>query len=160
MPRTIVSNGQGARASALQLLWAGALGIALVFSLLFGSASLARAQAADPDAIQQVISQQIAAFQVDDGERALSFASDMIRGIFRNHDRFMRMVRGGYQAVYRPRSVQFLPLTERDGKPVQPVALIGPDGLAYEARYEMVWQVGDGWRINGVWLVRLNQVGV
>lgn len=162
MSRTISRTGQ--RAAVLQLLWAGALGIALMFGLLFGplfgSIGQARAQAVDSGAIQQVISQQIAAFQADDGERAFSYASDMIRGLFGNHTRFMQMVRGGYQAVYRPRSVQFLSLTERDGKPVQPVALVGPDGRAYEARYEMIWQAGDGWRINGVWFVQPSQFGV
>src|SRR5882762_11986779 len=63
--------------------------------------------AADRTAVRAVVEQQLAAFQRDDGRAAFSLASPTIQQQFRSSDNFMRMVRTGYQPVYRPRDVQF-----------------------------------------------------
>src|SRR5215212_3591118 len=57
--------------------------------------------------VRRVISDQIAAFKANNGERALSFAAPSIRTAFPTADVFMAMVRGGYAPVYRPSQVTF-----------------------------------------------------
>ena len=61
----------------------------------------------------------------------------------------MDMVRGPYRPVYRPRLVDFGELVEIDGKLVQKVELIGPDGTQVLAHYTMIRRP-EGWRIDGV----------
>lgn len=113
-------------------------------------ASGATAQSDGPaDAIRQVITKQLLAFQADDFETAFTFASPTIQGIFQNPERFGAMVRNGYPMVWRPADVQFGGLDSRGGRQVQTVFLTGQDGRLYEAVYEMVL-TGDGWEINGV----------
>src|SRR5262249_32567885 len=108
---------------------------------------------ADRAAIRAVIEQQLAAFQHDDGEGAFAFASPSIRGMFGTADNFMAMGRGGYQAVYRPRSVAFGTLVEASGALVQLVDLVGPDNLPVVAAYEMLRLPDGTWRINGCTLL-------
>jgi hypothetical protein len=65
----------------------------------------------------------------------------------------MAMVRSGYRAVYRPRSVRFGALERVADNLVQIVDLIGPAGESVRALYIME-RDGDGaWRINGVSLL-------
>ena len=73
---------------------------------------------------------------------------------------FLDMVRRGYQPVYRPRSVEFATLGVEDGVVVQRVELIGPDGLAYTARYSMERQADGLWRISGCELMHSRRLGV
>jgi hypothetical protein len=105
-----------------------------------------------PAEIQAVIEAQLAAFRRDDGAAAFALASPTIRGIFRTPERFMEMVRGGYQPVYRPRRYRFLELGMERGQPVQRVLFVGPDGMAVIALYLMERQPDGGWRIDGVFL--------
>ena len=91
----------------------------------------------DRAAIRDVVEQQLAAFQRDDGRAAFGLASPTIQQQFRSPDNFMRMVRTGYLPVYRPREVQFGALATIDGDIVQRVELVGPDG---------------SWKINGCFL--------
>ena len=105
--------------------------------------------AADRQAIQAVIVQQIAAFRRDDGEAAFAFAAPRIREIFATPDNFMRMVREGYQPVYRPREVNFGTLSTLEGRLVQHVLLIGPDGAPVTALYSMELQPDGSWKISG-----------
>lgn len=104
---------------------------------------------ADVAAIRGVIGDQIDAFRHDDGERAFGYASPMIKGMFRDPDTFMGMVRGAYQPVYRPQRFEFRDLGEEGGAWVQRVLLIGPDGVPVVARYMMQRQPDGSWLING-----------
>ena len=61
----------------------------------------------DEQEIISVVSQQLQAFQDDDFEKAYSFASPIIKKIFPSSKVFGEMVVGQYQAVYRPKSVNF-----------------------------------------------------
>jgi hypothetical protein len=108
----------------------------------------------DQAAIEALISDQIAAFQRDDGTTAYSMAAPAIQDLFPSVDEFMAMVRQGYAPVYRPRSVVFGALSAGDGGPVQQVYLTGPDGLAYTAVYALERQPDGSWRIAGCVLVR------
>ena len=105
--------------------------------------------AADRQAIRAVIAQQIAAFRRDDGEAAFAFAAPRIREIFTTPDNFMRMVREGYQPVYRPREVNFGTLSTLEGRLVQRVLLVGPDGVPVTALYFMEMQPDGSWKISG-----------
>ena len=126
-------------------------------ALLLASALLlagpARAQddatAAPAPAIRAVIDGQLQAFRHDDGAGAFAFASPDIQAIFQTPDRFMAMVKGAYQPVYRPRSVEFRDLATEAGRLVQRVLLVGPDGVPVIARYLMEQQPDGSWKIDG-----------
>ena len=107
-------------------------------------------------AIRQVIESQFAAFRRDDGVDAFSYASPGIRTRFGTAETFMHMVRQGYPAVYRSRGAEFLGVRIKDGRPVQAVRLIGPDGRAVVALYEMEQQPDGSWKIAGVYLLPLD----
>jgi ketosteroid isomerase-like protein len=113
--------------------------------------------AADRTAIRTVVAQQLAAFQRDDGPAAFSLASPTIQQQFRSSDNFMRMVRIGYQPVYRPREVQFGAIATVNGDIVQRVELIGPDGKPALALYVMQRQPNGSWKINGCFLTASEQ---
>jgi ketosteroid isomerase-like protein len=113
--------------------------------------------AADRSAIRAVIEEQLAAFQRDDGNAAFRLASPTIQQQFRSPGNFMRMVRTGYQAVYRPRDVAFGEIEIKDGVIIQRVEVIGPDGAPALAHYVMQRQPDGSWRINGCFLTASEQ---
>jgi hypothetical protein len=123
--------------------------------LILGTGDLA-AQAPAPDVsagdraiIRRVIEDQMAAFRRDDAPGAFAFASPDIQSMFGTPENFIAMVQQGYQPVYRPRAVTFSEMVGDAEHPVQLVDLVGPNGEAVTAAYEMV-QLPDGsWRING-----------
>ncbi len=117
-------------------------------------------EAADVQGIRRVIEQQIDAFKRDDGNRAFSFAAPAIRKIFPTAEIFMRMVRQKYQPVYRPRSFAFDALTRIDGRLVQPMRVVGPDGVPVTALYIMERQPDGSWKIGGCVLTREAGKGV
>ena len=93
------------------------LAIVLAFGVVAGGIARAEVSDADRAEIRTIIQNQIAAFQRNDGETAYSYASPTIRGLFPTVDRFMAMVRDGYQPVYRPRSVVFGEVVETANGP-------------------------------------------
>ena len=124
--------------------------LALVLLLLFAGAPRAQSVApADQAAIQAVVAAQLDAFRRDDETAAFGYASPMIQGMFETPTRFMDMVRGPYRPIYRPRLVEFGEIIEVEGRPVQKVEIIGPDGTAVLALYTMIRRP-EGWRIDGV----------
>ena len=82
------------------------------------------------------------------------FASPSIQKRFGSPDVFLTMVARGYPQVYRPRSFQFAERASRDGATLQKVIVVGPDGVAVAAYYEMI-QVDGKWRINGCQIAKL-----
>jgi hypothetical protein len=110
--------------------------------------------APDQAAIRHVIEAQLAAFQRDDGAEAFGYATPMIQQKFGDAQNFMAMVKGGYPAVYRPRSVTFDKLVDTEFGPDQILRVIGPDGHAYTAHYIMQKQPNGSWMINGCYLTR------
>lgn len=132
--------------------------IMCLFAVFLTLALPARAEQLSPQDeadFRAIISDQIAAFQADDGARAYSHAAPMIRQNFPDPDRFMGMVRQGYPPVYRPKSYSFGKAGfSASGRPIQKVTIIGPDGLTYEAIYTMERQPDGTWQINGCALVR------
>lgn len=115
------------------------------------------AHAAEPGeagAIRAVIEAQLRAFRADDGAAAFAFASPDIKRLFGDPERFMAMVRNGYQPVYRPREVEFRDLVPEGGRLVQRVLLVGPDGVPVIAAYLMEQQPDGSWLIDGCILER------
>ena len=112
------------------------------------------------EAFRAVVSAQMAAFARDDGDAAFAFATPSIQRLFATPERFMAMVRGGFQPVYRPQSVAFeapirvhAPQGSGDGSGealAQPVRVTGPDGRPVLAMYHMERQPDGSWRIAGV----------
>jgi len=110
--------------------------------------------AADREAIRQVIVQQLDAFQRDDEVEAFSYAAPSIQAQFKTPAEFMRMVRSAYEAVYRPRSTEFLEVFVTDGQVVQPLQVVAPDASVLVAFYLMERQQDGRWRISGCVLGR------
>ncbi len=108
---------------------------------------------ADRSSIREVIESQLAAFQRDDGARAFSYASPTVRRQFVTPERFMHMVRTGYAPVYRPREVDFRDLVVAGDVPAQKVLFVGPDGVPVMAIYPMQRQADGSWKIDGCFLV-------
>jgi hypothetical protein len=127
--------------------------IVTLASLLVTAAGLADDDAglaaADREAIRQVIMQQLDAFQRDDEVEAFSYAAPSIQAQFKTPAEFMRMVRSAYQAVYRPRSKEFLEVLVTDGQVVQPLQVVAPDASVLVAYYLMERQPDGMWRISG-----------
>jgi len=136
--------------------------LALLLILTFAPAE-ARAielAATDRSAIRDVVAAQLDAFQRDDGAAAFGYASPSIRELFRTAEGFMAMVREGYAPVYRPRRVDFAEIVEFRGYPTQRVRLVGPDGVPVIANYLMERQPDGTWRIDGVILEEVEDLGV
>ena len=117
------------------------------------------ASAEEPaDSIQAVISDQIAAFRASDVDRAFTHASPTIQQKFGDSQSFGRMVAYAYPMVWRPRSFQMQQLVDTDYGPVQVVLFEDAAGVMHEAGY-LMQQVDGIWRINGVQLRQVPQVG-
>ncbi|MGE0725605.1 MAG: DUF4864 domain-containing protein [Alphaproteobacteria bacterium] len=127
--------------------------LVVALGLMLAPAALGQTPA-DRAAIEGVIRDQMAAFRRDDGAAAFAFAAPAIQAQFGTPAVFMEMVRTGYMAVYRPRSVEFRDLVTIDGQPVQRVLVVGPDGRAELAHYVMERQGDGAWRIAGCFLTR------
>ena len=134
----------------------------LVFGIVFwigwsGSIFAADVLPAEP-AIEDTIQGQIEAFQADDFAGAFGFASPNIQMLFRDADNFGSMVRNGYPMVWRPDELRFLELREIAGNLWQKVLVRDGAGVVHILDYQMI-QTADGWRINGVQLLRTPDVG-
>jgi Domain of unknown function (DUF4864) len=114
---------------------------------------------ADAAAIRAVISHQLGAFLKDDERAAFSDASPTIQRVFHDPDAFMQMVRSAYQPVYRSSDVEFRELADVNGRLIQRVYMVGPDGIAVLADYEMQRQPDGSWRINGCYIARAPDQG-
>ena len=106
----------------------------------------------DESDIVNVVKLQLEAFQQDDFEKAYSYASPIIKQIFKNADEFKNMIKSGYQAVYRPKSINFGPVELIDGVPILIVYLVDPEGIFVTATYTMQKQDTGKWLINGCML--------
>ena len=116
------------------------------------------AVAQESDAIEDVIANQLSAFNDRDVQTAWSFASPMIQGLFGNPDNFGMMVEQGYPMVWTNSDVQFLELREIAGQFYQKVMIRDATGQRHVMEYAMV-DTPAGWLINGVSELPLLDVG-
>ncbi|NQW09116.1 MAG: DUF4864 domain-containing protein [Alphaproteobacteria bacterium] len=127
---------------------------ALVLALaLLLTTTAPRAAELDSPAFRAVIGAQVDAFRRQAWSEAFGYASPSIRTLFGTVDRFRSMVLNGYEAVVRPRVFEFEAPAEIDGRPTQPVFVVGPDGVARRALYFMERQPDGRWLIDGCMLL-------
>ncbi len=137
---------------AVVLFTAGPLGHSVL------AQDVQRPAPADQQAILGTIESQLDAFQRDDGPQAFSYATPQLRRLFGTAENFMAMVRGGYQPVYRPQTVEFLDARIIEGRTGQAVRFVGPQGDAVIAIYTMEQQPDGSWRIAAVQLIPTGEV--
>jgi Domain of unknown function (DUF4864) len=112
---------------------------ALLFVFLLAPA---RAESADQQAFQAVISGQLDAFKTEDYQTAYSYAAPIVKGVFPNVDTFMAMVKRGYGPIYKNSKYVFTELkTDTLGRPAQHVIITASDGKRYEAVYAQMVEI-------------------
>lgn len=122
-----------------------------VFLMISGAAD------AQDNTIEDVITDQLQAFNDRDIAGAWEHASPMIKGMFQTPENFGRMVETGYPMVWDNSDVRFLDADEFGAATRQEVQIQGPDGLFYILDYTMI-QTPDGWQINGVQVIPAPEV--
>jgi hypothetical protein len=120
----------------------------LVLSLLV-ALGLSGSVSADGAGIEATISGQIEAFRADDFDRAFTYASPGIQGLFGTSQNFGLMVRQGYPMVWRPAEVEYLELREIAGNLWQKVRITDAAGTLHILDYQMI-ETESGWKINAV----------
>jgi hypothetical protein len=150
-------NREGAMRALAVLL------MALLLATPLAAARADEAPSAQPsserEAIHGVIQHQLDAFRADNAGAAFGYASPNIQGMFGDAEHFMAMVKTGYPPVYRPRSSAFGGLVDIDGRTVQKVRFVGPDGRAALALYYMEREADGTWKIDGCQLTEDDAVG-
>ena len=111
----------------------------------------------NPD-IEATISGQFDAFRAEDVGEAWQFASPNIQALFGSPARFGMMVQQGYPMVWDPGQVTFIDLQTMGGLIVQRVEVIDQAGNAHYLGYAMI-ETPEGWRINGVQVLRAPTLG-
>lgn len=104
------------------------------------------------DSIVSVIDDQLRAFKADDAAKAYSHAAPNIRQQFSNPTGFMKMVREGYQPVYRPQSYSFEELRMTQMGPAMRVQITDANGKVWNAIYTLEQQADGRWQITGCYL--------
>lgn len=134
---------------------------ALAWSLLFGAVLLgsvfasslqhavATPSAASPQALQQVVRQQLSALEKQDAGEAFALADPSLRTQFGDADTFLATVREQYPMLMHPASLLFL-RPETDGTiAMQKVRLIDDEGSTWSLTYLLDRQQDNQWRIAG-----------
>jgi len=130
---------------------------AVCASIFWSTASQAQEVLPPEPGIEGTITAQIDAFLRDDFAKAFTYASPNIQGMFGSSERFGQMVQRGYPMVWRPADVEYQDLREIAGNLWQRVKIQDQSGRFHYLDYQMI-QTGDGWRINGVQLLRMPDV--
>ena len=113
---------------------------------------------AQDDTVESTIRSQIDAFLQDDFPTAFGFASPGIRAMFGTPERFGQMVTQGYPMVHRPADLRLLDSRSEDSRLLQRVEITDGQGRLHLLDYEML-ETPDGWRIDGVFLLRSDALG-
>ena len=114
--------------------------------------------AQDADAIEDVIGNQLDAFNNRDVSEAWQYASPNIKRLFGNPGNFGRMVQQGYPMVWDNADVRFLELRDIRGNLWQKVMVRDAQGGLHILDYQMI-ETADGWQSNGVQLLPAPDVG-
>lgn len=119
---------------------------------------LPAAALAQGDEIAATIDAQMQAFIARDADKAFSYASPMIQGMFGTPDNFAAMVQQGYPMVWTPESTKMLELRTIAGALWQRVYVTDAQGKGWFLDYQMI-ETPDGWKINGVQVLPGTDVG-
>ena len=134
------------------------LALGLVIGAFLGGAAMAAEQMPREPEIEGTISSQIEAFLADDFPTAFTFASPNIQMLFGSPERFGSMVQNGYPMVWRPAETRFLELRSINGLLWQKVMIRDRAGDIHILDYQMI-PTSEGWKINGVQILRKPDVG-
>ena len=107
---------------------------------------------------KNIISGQINAFKTRNHERAFGYAAPGLQKLFGSTDRFIKMVKSGYGAIYGAQSWSYGRSTLKDGALLQEVMLSGPHGRDWVALYTLKQQADGRWRITSVLIKKSNAV--
>ena len=126
--------------------------VAIIFSMvmLVGTAQAQSVSADSTTATQEVIRDQLSAFQAGDYDRAFSHAAPTIKQIFQTKERFITMVKNGYAPLYDPESYAFSRNIEQGGSIYQEVLVTDQNGKQWQAVYTLKQQGDGSWKITGV----------
>lgn len=116
------------------------------------------ALAQDNGAIEDVIGNQLDAFNNRDVDEAWTYASPNIKRLFGSSSNFGNMVQQGYPMVWDNADVRFLELRDVGGMLWQKVMVRDAGGALHILDYQMV-ETAEGWQINGVQLLAAPDVG-
>ncbi|MGI9356937.1 MAG: DUF4864 domain-containing protein, partial [Rhizobiaceae bacterium] len=86
-------------------------------------------------AAQSIIDNQIKSFRSGDFEQAFSHASPNLKKMFGSAEKFVRMVKSGYGAIYGAQRWSFGRSRNVSGMLYQEVQLVGPKGGNWTALY-------------------------
>ncbi|GIL01575.1 MAG: hypothetical protein BroJett030_14740 [Alphaproteobacteria bacterium] len=126
------------------------LAAAVIVGALAAPAMAQNIAEADARAVQSVIDSQIGAFRAGDDQKAYSFAAPGIKAVFPTVERFMAMVKGGYQPVYDPQSYRFGRNLLVGDQVHQEVIITDRQGKLWQAVYTLSQQKDGSWKITGV----------
>lgn len=130
----------------------------LMAAALFSTAAVAtEPTAAERSTLKQLVRDQLAAFQRDDGVAAYGFAAPGIQKMFPSPDIFIGMVKQAYPPIYRPQSIAYGEIADSPIGLVQKVYVTGPDGQNWVALYRFEKQPDGSWKIAGCSLIRDTQ---
>ncbi len=115
--------------------------------------------AAQDDAIEGVIANQLEAFNGRDVADAWQYAAPNIQSMFGTAQNFGMMVERGYPMVWTNRDVQFLEQEDFGPATRQVVRITDQMGGFHFLEYQMV-ETDAGWRIAGVRILPQPDVGV
>ncbi|WP_386680347.1 DUF4864 domain-containing protein [Loktanella sp. R86503] len=133
--------------------------LALIWGMPVSAQDMPQAAQVQSVPLQDVIGQQLDAFNARDVDLAWSYASPMIQGMFGNPGNFGTMVREGYPMVWDNSAVKFLTQREVSGRIYQQVMVQDTNGALHMLEYAMI-QTAQGWKIDGVTLLPPPDVGV
>lgn len=129
------------------------------FVAIAATLSASAQEALDPNpAIEAVIGSQFNAFRAEDVTEAWQFASPNIQGLFGDPQNFGRMVEQAFPMVWTPGAVDFIDLQTFGAVIVQRVEVVDQAGNLHYLGYAMI-ETEDGWRINGVQILRAPALG-
>lgn len=135
-----------------------ALSLAVIAAFVAPRPVVAQEVLSPNPAIETVIGSQFEAFRAEDVTDAWQFASPNIQGLFGDPQNFGRMVEQAFPMVWNPSSVDFIDLQAFGGIIVQRVEVVDQAGTLHYLGYAMV-ETQDGWRINGVQILRAPALG-
>lgn len=125
--------------------WAPA--VLAAFVLLSSPAS------ADPTMVRQTIEAQLSAFRAGDADAAYALAAPSIQRMFPTPERFLTMVKRGYEPVTQAQAPTFLRAKSIDETHfAQEVLFSDPSGQSWTALYTLSRDDGGTWRIDGCYL--------
>lgn len=107
-----------------------------------------------PAAVEDLIRDQLGAFEANDTGRAWKHVSPGLQQHFGTPGNFLEVVKRGYSPMLRVRNLSFGEPTVYDGGPAQWIDFTGADGKRWRALYLLEVQPDGSWRTSGCLLIQ------